>query len=358
MTEVGSSVAATPVAEECAPDWFKWVTRISIVFGIAGIAITAWVVGLGTIFDHLRQIGPWFLVLVGVEMISTVCDASAVYLMTRGTGAPSFRDVIVAQFAGRAVNSVTPASNLGEALKVSLLARNCSTGRIIAAVLYTQLAAIVMSLAVIAIGSVATAFLFDVVPIAKIALCAAGLVSACLAATVVVLVRRGMLSTLTAALARLHIISKARHERWKDRLKDLDRRLRGEVGGEHRRGAIAAIAVSQLLQKGLTYGTVMAAGYLLGPGQFLALLSAGVVLGWISTIIPMGLGISEGGNVALFALIGAPTALGVALALARRVNQVVFALLGFTVLTADRVASRVHRELRTSATHRATHAHV
>jgi hypothetical protein len=351
VSEVVSSLPATPVAEECAPEWFKWVTRISIVFGIAGIAVTAWVVGVGTIFDHLRAIGPWFLVLVGVEMISTVCDASAVYLMTRGTGAPSFRDVIVAQFAGRAVNSVTPASNLGEALKVSLLARNCSTGRIIAAVLYCQLAAIVMSLIVIAIGSVATAFMFDVVPIAKVALCAAALVSACLAATVVVLVRRGMLSTLTAFLARLHIISKARHERWKDRLTDLDRRLRGEVGGEHRRGAIGAIAVSQLLQKALTYGTVMAAGYLLGPGQFLALLSAGVVLGWVSTIIPMGLGISEGGNVALFALIGAPTALGVALALARRVNQVVFALLGFSVLTADRVASRVHTQLRTKPAH-------
>jgi len=320
------------------------------VFGLAGIIVTAWVVGVRTIFEHLGKIGPWFLVLVAVEMISTVCDASAVYLMTRGTGAPSYRDVIVAQFAGRAVNSVTPASNLGEALKVSLLARQCSTGRIIAGVLYCELTAVVISLVVIAIGTVATAFLFDVVPIARILMCAAALVSACVAATVVVLVRRGMLGTLTAFLARLHIISKARHERWKGRLQDLDRRLRGEVGGEHRRGAVACVAVSQTLQKVITYGTVMAAGYMLGPGQFLALLSAGVVLGWISTIIPMGLGISEGGNVALFALIGAPTALGVALALARRVNQVVFALLGFAVLTADRVASRVHRQLRTRPT--------
>ena len=57
---------------------------------------------------------------------------------------------------------------------------------------------------------------------------------------------------------------------------------------------------SQALQKALTYVTVLSAGYLLRPGQFLALLSAGVLLGWISTIIPMGLGISEGGNVALF----------------------------------------------------------
>ena len=325
----------------CAPDWLRWITRISIVFGVAGIIVTAWVVGVDTIFDHLRAIGPWFIALIACEMIATFCDAYAVYLLTRGDGAPSFRDVVVAQFAGRAVNSVTPASNLGEALKVSLLARNCSTSRVTAAVLYVVLAAVTMSLGVIAIGTVATAFMFSVPAIAKLALCAAALVSACLGATVIVLIRRGMLTTLTALLARVRLISKERQNHWNQLIaKD------GSV--PHRRGALIAIATSQLIQKALTYVTVLAAGYELGPGQFLALLSAGVVLGWISTIIPMGLGISEGGNVALFALIGAPTALGVALALARRVNQVVFAILGFTILTADRVASRVHRQLRTA----------
>ena len=335
--------AVTP--EACAPDWLRWITRVSIVFGVIGIGVTVWIVGADTIFDHLRSIGPWFLVLLALEAVGACCDAYAVYLLTRGDGAPSFRDVLVAQFAGRAVNSVTPASNLGEALKVSLLARTCSAGRVTAAVLYVVLTAVTISLGVIAVGTFATAFLFSVPAIAKLALCAAALVSACLGATVVVLVRRGMLTTLTALLARVRLISSARHQRWNVPLKDLDSRLRG---AERRHGAIAAVAASQLIQKALTYVTVLAAGYALGPGQFLALLSAGVVLGWIATIVPMGLGISEGGNVALFALIGAPTALGVALALARRVNQVVFALLGFTILTADRVASRVHRQLRTA----------
>ncbi|HEY5922628.1 MAG TPA: hypothetical protein VIV11_13195, partial [Kofleriaceae bacterium] len=108
------------------------------------------------------------------------------------------------------------------------------------------------------------------------------------------------------------------------------------------RRAIACVAASQLLQKGLAYFTIMSAGYVLSPGQFLAMLSAGVLIGWISAIIPMGLGISEGGNVALFTLIGAPASLGLALALARRVNQVVFATIGFVVLAADRVGKHVH----------------
>lgn len=43
----------------------------------------------------------------------------------------------------------------------------------------------------------------------------------------------------------------------------------------------------------------------------------------------------------LFALIGAPSSVGVALAFARRVNQIIFAALGFSVLAADRIAKHV-----------------
>lgn len=346
-------VALTTARVEYAPDWLRWITRVSIVFGIIGIGVTAWLVGAGTILDHLRAIGPWFLALLACEALATGLDSYAVFLLTRGPGAPSYREVVVAQFAGRAVNSVTPASNLGEALKVSLLARSCEPARVTAAVLYAVLTAVTISLSLIAIGTFATALVFSIPTVVQFALCAAALVSACLAATVLVLVRHGMLTTLSGVLARLGLISGARQQRWNERFAELDSRLRGDLGREHGRGAVVAIAASQLIQKALTYVTVLAAGYELAPGQFLALASAGVALGWVATIIPMGLGISEGGNVALFALIGAPVAVGVALALARRVNQVVFALLGFSILAVDRVASRVHDQLRTVAEARA-----
>jgi uncharacterized membrane protein YbhN (UPF0104 family) len=166
-----------------------------------------------------------------------------------------------------------------------------------------------------------------------------------------VLLRRGMLSTLSNALARMHIISKQRRAKWNETLNEVDARLRGE-DGDYRRKAIALVVVSHVLQKGLSYFTIMSAGYMMSPGQFLALLSAGVLIGWISTIIPMGIGISEGGNAALFTLIGAPAALGLALALARRVNQVVFAAIGFFVLAADRVGSHVHVRIQTTRSSR------
>jgi uncharacterized protein (TIRG00374 family) len=335
----------TERAEHRAPAWLTWVTRISLVLGIAGLIGSVWIVGPRTIFHHLGSIGWFFVVLVVIEMLSSVLDGLAIYFMAHGPGRPSVRESVVAQIVGRGVNSVTPGGNLGEALKVGLLSQRCSTRRIVAAVMYVGLIGVVLSLAVVAIGSAVTAFWFDMPAIGRLGCLFGAAVLGGVAITIVVLLRRGMLSTLSNALARMHIISKQRRERWNQTLSEVDSRLRGADDGDYRRRAIGCVAISQLLQKGLAYFTILSAGYAMSPGQFLALLSAGVIISWVSTVIPMGLGLAEGGNAALFTLIGAPASLGLALALARRVNQVVFASIGFFVLAADRVGSHIHGRL-------------
>jgi uncharacterized protein (TIRG00374 family) len=323
------------------PRWLTWLTRISLVVGIGALIATVWIVGPSTILHHLKSIGWFFVVLVAIEMLSSALDGVAIYYMAHGKGRPTVRECVVAQIVGRGVNSVTPGGNLGEALKVGLLSKRCSTRRIVAAVMYVGLIGVVFSFAIVAIGSAVTAFWFAM-PRLVMLLCLAGaVVAAGITAGIIVLLKRGMLSTLSNGLARMHIISKQRREKWNKTLKEVDARLRGE-DGDYRKKAVAFVVISHVLQKGLAYFTIMSAGYVMSPGQFLALLSAGVLISWIATIIPMGLGISEGGNAALFTLIGAPAALGLALALARRVNQVVFASIGFFVLAADRVGSHVH----------------
>lgn len=327
-----------------APRWLRWVTRVSLLIGITALVTTVWLVGLGAIEHHLRSIGWFFVVLCTVELTSSSLDGTAIYFMTHGEGRPSWREAIVAQIVGRGVNAVTPGGNLGEALKIGLLSQRCPPSRIVAAVMYVGIVAIVITTCVIAIGSGATAFLFDVPPIGQVALLVAAFVALGAASAIIVLVRRGMLTTISKALARIRLISEQRREQWNDALSRVDARLLGSDDGEYRRRAIACIVISQLLQKGLLFFTILAAGYLLSPGQYLALLSAGQIVGWISSLVPMGLGMLEGGNVALFTLIGAPAAIGLALALARRVNQIVFASIGFLVLAADRVG-RVHLQL-------------
>jgi uncharacterized protein (TIRG00374 family) len=330
---------------ETTPHWMRWITRLSLVVGIVALVITIWLVGPSTILAHVRAIGWFFVLILATDVASSLCDATALYFMVHGPGEPTWLECVVAQLAGRGVSTVTPGGNLGEALKVSLLSTRCSPKRIVAGVMYVGLMLGVFSFAVIAIGSGATVFLFDMPPVAKLAVLVGAAVAAAIAVGIVVLMRHGMLSTLSNVLARLHLISKERRAKWNKTLEEIDTRLRGQ-DGKDRNHAIAFIAISQLLQKFLTVLVIFATGYMLSPGQFLALASAGVLLGWISTVIPFGLGISEGGNVALFSLIGAPVALGIALALARRVNQVVFAVVGFSVLMADRVGRRVHGRVR------------
>lgn len=337
------------------PGWLRWVTRISLVVGIAALIATVWIVGPSTILHYLKAIGWFFVVLVAIEMISSGLDGTAIYFMAHGAGRPSWRNCVVAQIVGRGVNSVTPGGNVGEALKVGLLSEHCSTRRIVAAVMYVGLIGVVISFAVISIGTAVTAFWFDIPRVGILLILLGAALAAAITVAIIVLLRRGMLSTLANALARMHVISKQRRDGWNKTLAEVDARLKGSDDGEHRRKAIACVAISQLLQKALTYFTIMSAGYVMSPGQFLALLSAGVLLQWISAIIPMGLGISEGGNAALFTLIGAPASLGLALALARRVNQIVFAAIGFFVLTANHLAVRVQGRLKPRPTRRAQH---
>ena len=324
------------------PAWLTWVTRISLVAGVIALIVTVWLVGPGPLLAHLETIGPWFLLLVVLELFVSLLDAGVIYAMTRGPGAPNARQVVVAQLAGRAVNSVTPGAAIGEALRVSLLARECSPRRIVAAVMFASIGAFVVGLIIIAAGTIATALLFTLPTALEATFHTVGAFCAVLAVSLVVLVRRGMVSQLARFARKLRLLSPARHERWRDQLANLDRRL---VENEHRGKALLLLVASQILQRGAIWVTLVAAGFSLSPPQLVAILSAGVLLTWVSALVPMGIGVSEGGNGALFALIGAPTSLGVALAFARRVNQIVFAALGFSVLAADRLAHHVDGDL-------------
>jgi hypothetical protein len=331
---------------QATPRWLTWVTRISLVVGLVALVTTIWFVGPSVILGHLDAIGLFFIVIIGIDVLSSVCDATAVYFMAHGKAHPPWRKHVVAQLAGRGVNAVTPGGNLGEAVKVGLLSQRCSPRRIVAAIMFVTLMLVLVSLLFVAVGSAATAILFNVPRPLEILLFVGAGFALTVACGIYLLLRRGMLSTLTNLLASVRIVSKARREKWRNTLEEIDARLRGQHV-EHRRKALVFILLSQCLQKSLTFLVVYAAGYTLSPAEYLAIVSAGVLLGWFSTIIPMGIGISEGGNVALFGLIGAPASLGLALALARRVNQVVFATIGFIVLTADQLGMRFGGQLRT-----------
>jgi uncharacterized protein (TIRG00374 family) len=337
---------ATGSHEESAPPgWARWVSRISLVIALVAFAVTIWTVGLSSLLTNLRAIGWWFVAILALEGAITALDALAIHRIASEGGAAGFGRVLFAQIAGRAVNLVTPASTLGEATKASILTQTMGTSRAVAAVLYVALVSGIFQLAVIAVGAPLTALLLPLPAALRFALIMTALVAATLAITLTILVRRGMLSSLVEAGGRLRIVSKKRRDKWRTRLRQIDDRLRG-TEGTGRRVAIGYVIASKFLTWLSIWVILAAIGYFASVGEIAALLSAGVVLGWLATIVPMGLGITESGNYALFRALGAPPAVGVALAVARRIVHLVFAGIGFVLLAVWRASSSARSRIR------------
>src|SRR5262245_28577518 len=70
-----STVEPTPAR----PRWITWVTRISLLLGVAALIATVWIVGPDTILHYLRSIGWFLLVLIAIEMLSSALDGTAIY---------------------------------------------------------------------------------------------------------------------------------------------------------------------------------------------------------------------------------------------------------------------------------------
>lgn len=335
-------------AEQTPPRWVRWVTRVALVAGAVGLIATVWLVGPSTIAGHLRAIGWWFAALIAVDLAMTSCDAAAVHSLMRPDDVPYGR-VLIAQVSGRAVNAVTPGGNLGEALKASLLAEKSRGSHAVAAVMFCGLSSLCISLSMVAIGAPLTALLLDLHGALRLALLISGAAAAGVVVAIVLLVRRGMLESVGRFARRLRVVSARRLEKWTCKLAEVDEILSGASDPGARRRAALFVLASKTLGWFQTWLIVATAGYVLGVPELAAILSAGIVLGWISTIVPMGLGIAEGGNYGLFGIIGAPAALGVSLALARRVLQIFSAVIGFAVLGIYRLSTRRERASKRAA---------
>jgi uncharacterized membrane protein YbhN (UPF0104 family) len=90
---------------------------------------------------------------------------------------------------------------------------------------------------------------------------------------------------------------------------------------------------------------VYAAGGPTAVGFLAAIIALGQAIYWVSKLVPMGIGVTEGGNYAVFAALGANPAIGVTIGLAARVIDLSYAMLG-AILT---IVSPSVRELRDRA---------
>jgi hypothetical protein len=86
---------------------------------------------------------------------------------------------------------------------------------------------------------------------------------------------------------------------------------------------------------------ISAVGVAITPPLVIGVISVGVLISWIASIVPLGLGLADGGNYALFDLLGAAGAHGTFVTMLNRVRSLALALVGFVVMAIVHTINRL-----------------
>ncbi len=280
----------------------------------------------------------------------------------RSKRACGFRSALLSQLAGRSVNAVTPGGNLGEAVKVSVLTEHVSQSRAVATILFYNVVSFTVELGMVA---VAVPFVVLLVPMPmslRWIMIVAGVVCLALSLGTYALVHRGVLSSVARLAKRIrvpglawlrrkiwktpepsrYLLSEARYVQWLDALTAVDDKMRLSAGARarDRRLGIVAVVLSRGTSMTLSLMILNAVGEPITLGFVAAYTVGGFIIYMLSTLVPMGLGVSEGGNFWLFRALGENPARGVTLVVARRVTLVMYAGIGLVLVAASETVQR------------------
>lgn len=327
------------------PTWARWVTRVSLVVGLAMLAVTVHKVGLVQIGEYFERIGWWWFAVLALEIVITTLDAIAI----RGFLSPeqdrvSLRQALLAQLCGRSVNTVTPSGNLGEAVKISVLTEDVSDSRAVATILLYNIVSFTGEFMYVAIAAPIAVLLVPMHPWVRWTLICTGVASLVISLGLYVLVRRGMLNSFARALMRMHLLSRARYQRWEPRLRSVDDKLRLVAGARRRDRLVGIVAV--MCSRATSYTLSLLILHAVGEPITLAFVAAYIVgshaIYLVSSLVPMGLGVSDVGNYWLFYALGGKIAAsrGETLVNARRVTLVLYAAIGFVLFAASETVQR------------------
>lgn len=322
----------------------------SLAIAIVALVFTIRDVGLVTLGNYLSRIGWWWIAIVLLETLNTVLHSTAL----RAFAAPDkirLRSTLLAQLAGRAVNAVTPTGNFGEVVKMSVLTEVVTQSRAVATVLLYNIVSFTIELGIVAVGAALCAVFVPLSFELRAMFAGVAVVSFAISLGLYLLVRRGMLASMVRVLVKLRIMSEARYAKLADKLHGVDDKLRLVAGASRRDRVIgiAALAASRFSAIVLSLVILHAVGKSITIG-FIALWTVGSFPIYLaSTLVPMGLGVSEGGYYGLFRSLGYNPATGVTLVIARRCITIMYAAIGLVLVTTSETVKRAKQAREASA---------
>lgn len=319
--------------------WAHVFTLVMLAVGMGLLVWTIYSVGPSQLWEDLKKIGWWFFAIIGLECVISSLDAAAMYhFLSPDQKLIPYRRALLAQVSGRAVNVVVPSGNVGEVVKVSVLVEGgVHNARAVSCIVVYNLVGLLAEFAMIAVGAPLIAVLVPMAWGLRAALISAAVFCVVTGALMFVWVQKGMLVTFARLLHRVKILSDARFERWRDKLEAIDSKIRIEGGARMRDRwiGIGLVFLSRMVSWSMLAVLLHAVGQPIEVGYFAAITVGGFAVYLAATIVPFGLGVSEGGNKALFQALNINPGIGVAITLAKRVRDIVYAAIGFVLLFAS-----------------------
>jgi hypothetical protein len=346
------------------------VTRISLVLGVVALVLTIRDTGLVQIGTYFKRIGWGWVAVVILEVAITTLDASAIRaFLSPDHDKVGLGSALLSQLAGRAVNAVTPSGNLGEAVKVSVLVEHVSQSRAVATILLYNVVSFTIELLIVGVAALTMVVFLPMPAAVRWGLLGGGVLVLALGLAIYALVRRGVLVSVARLAARIpvpglasvrgwlwnvarssrYLLHPERLARWEPRLRSVDDKMK-LVEGARRRDrhlGIALVALSRLTSMTLSFLLLIAMGETLTIGLVAGITVGSFFIYMASTLVPMGIGINEGGYNELMRVLGENPARGTALILARRVALILYAAIGLVLVTASETVQRARERQAT-----------
>ena len=323
---------------------------VLLALGIALLGVLIWRVGFDDVLDNLRVVGwgaGWLLL---VALAWGTLGALALWLLIDAERKIPFWKVWQIRVASEGVNTLTMFLNVaGEPIKVALLAPHIGADVATASVILDKTLYFAATLLFMVTGLAIGAFVLSSQPLVLGGSVAVVLLW-CVALAWVVRQqsRRGLLAPLVRLCQRLGIDLSAERRAWLERVDT----IASNFWSHHRRRAVAVFWV-QFASRVVRAFDVLLACWLLGTtlsffdSYFVA--SVSVLTNTVFAFIPGTLGVTEGSHGFVFYLLGLATALGLSVAILRRIRTIVYAGLSCLLFFAIDKPAAVNEALQGNA---------
>lgn len=316
----------------------------AIAFLIGGVAFAILIDQLGWdgLLAAIVGTGWLFLVMAALDLCSVFCDAGATYSFVRPYAPISYWRVFAAHASGVAINRLTPGNSMGEAVKITMIAEHAPTSAAISGIVMFNLATFTVAIAAIVLGVPVTLLLLDVSASTQTVVWIATAVLIGVFVALLVVARRGAIGTLIGVARQLRLVSAPRAAVWRTKVANIDQHVQ-QFGRPGARPGIAFVIASRVLSWIGTIVVMIAAFVPLTPALVVANLSLGILVTFVSNIVPLGLGLADGTNYALYGLLGSSGPVGLVFTMIGRARTCVLAAMGLSVMLIANVVDRSRR---------------